>query len=229
MAKKKKRKYTDICKSNANSGYVLDNAIPIINNTIKTATSQVKAHVVQCIKDLEKGRGSEVKYFYIGKTHIRGKKHHKFDPMNSSTWRSGGIRHVDHCKKKYGIDGLIVLAVITKQSIPEECRKNWYIRNPEEYALALEKRLTEEFVEMDDQRLHETIDPGSIDQGKSVAYAVYMAFTMEGESECNVSMEQSLISSEGCRLEILDWSTQQETSINPNRDLNYDLQSPCKF
>ena len=184
MAKGKKRNYIEICKSNTKSGYVLDNAILIVNNSIKTATVQVKAHVVKCIDELEKGRESEVKYFYVGKTYIRGKKHHKFDPGDSSTWRTKGVsdRYDDHCEERYGKDGLIVLAVITKWSIPEECRNSWSIMNPEEYALTLEKRLTEEFVEIGDQRLHPTIYSGRLDQGKSEAYAVYMAFAMEGES-----------------------------------------------
>lgn len=74
-----------------------------------------------------------------------------------------------------------MLTALTDESIPQCWKTEKTIMNQEEYALTLEKRLIQEYKDKDDKRLfNSTVEPGITDKGKSVAYVVYMAFTLDG-------------------------------------------------
>ena len=181
-----KRSFTHLCRKDGKPGYVLDKAVPIVDQTIKKAAKQVRNTIRQCIKELESGEEQKLKHFYIGKTFVRRHQKHSqpFDPRDTSTWTVKGVysRYYTHSKQHYGKDGLIVLVVVTEESIPEECSRNWYIKEPEEYALILEKRMIEYYLEREDPRLfNESTEPGGTDGGRSVAYVIYMAFAMESK------------------------------------------------
>ena len=179
------RSFADFCEKDCRPGYVLDSGVPVENLTIKEAVKQVRNKVCQCIEDLEAGRKKKVKRFYFGKTYVRQKQQDpRFFPDDPSSWRVKGIydRYNFHFKQPYGRCGLIVLAVITENSIPKECAQKWYITEPEEYALTLEKRLIQYYLEREDPRLRNTsTEPGSKDKRGSPAYVVYMAFAMDGK------------------------------------------------
>lgn len=178
--KKKKRKYADICKKDGKPGYVLDIALPIYNKTIKMATKELHMMVCKCINDLEAGRERKIKYFFISKIFLsQNEKYNAFDPTLKLTGIPEGCEKL--FEESYGQDGMIVLATVTNDSIPDNCSNNWYIRGPEEYAQILEKRIIDIFVEREDQRLvngtTELLEKmGSIPK----VYLIFMTFTMEG-------------------------------------------------
>ena len=122
--------------------------------------------------------------FYIGKTYIREMASGGFNPEDPRTWNlDNGIngRFRDHKKRGYGKNGLIVVAVVTKDAIPEDCRKNEYITHHEEYALTLEKRLIQYYKanpRIAPRIANKTTQPGEFGKKESIAYAVYMTFTM---------------------------------------------------
>ena len=157
--------------------------------TVSQCASYATKDVVKKIKKLMEAiktlSGREIADFYIGKSNIRKRKHHTFNPDNPRTWKIGGIpgRFRDHVKKSYGKNGLIVVAVTTRDSIPKDCVKKGYITHQEEYALKLEKRLIEKYKEDNGtpRIANKGTDPGHTDEGSSVAYVVYMAFTLKGK------------------------------------------------
>ena len=182
------RSFADLCKKDCKPGYVLESRVTVESSTtIKEAFEQVGIQVCQCIKDLEAGREKKVKHIYFGKTYIRQKQDSRFSPDVPSSWMVKGIcsRYIFHSKQPYGKGGLMVLAVITRDSIPENYVQSWCIMEPEEYALKLEKRLIQYY--RDPRLYNTTTEPGSTDGGISPAYVVYMAFAMDGKFKRLVS------------------------------------------
>lgn len=187
-------KFDDICKKDAKPGYVLDCYVSLQNRSIASAVNQVYNHITTCMARICQGWDGNLKKFYIGKTHIKRHDKRKFDIENPTTWRLGnGInaRYCGHIKEDHGRNGLIVVAVLTKESIPQSCLSDSTITHQEEYALLLEKRLIQEFKK--DPILHAklanmTTDPGKTDKESSIAYAVYMAFTMDSESNAHIDL-----------------------------------------
>jgi hypothetical protein len=120
------KKYVELCRKDSESGYVVDNTLEIKRKTIKQATDSVFEKATHIMADLIREKGVKVKHYYIGKTYIRRKDNSevKFNASDSTTWKTEGIssRYYEHRKEKYGQDGLIVLAVVTHDSIPEGCR-----------------------------------------------------------------------------------------------------------
>ena len=83
-----------------------------------------------------------VKKYYIGKTFIKHRRNPnsrkmfvKFDPMDPYTWKKNGIssRWGCHQKMEYGRDGLVVLAAVTKDAVPQQYRGEVH---HEQYALS---------------------------------------------------------------------------------------------
>lgn len=144
-----------------------------------------------CIVEIS-SRREPIKQFYIGKTAITKKKDSVFSINDSSTWTSDGVRsrYNDHKVVGHGSDGLIVLAVLTEKSIPEHWKAEKFITDHEEYALILEKRLIEEW--MEDSRLaNATKNPGKTSDKTHEAYAVYMAFSFNGMHACMQTLLQN--------------------------------------
>ena len=173
----------------AEPGYVLDKAVIIEKKSIKEASGIVQERIEECFKRIGEGWGRPIDKIYIGKSFISTRKEETFDPSKPATWKLDGIdgRYQDHIKKDYGRNGLIVVAVVTEESIPRQCKEDECITHQEEYALMLEKRLIERF-QKDPTALqgaklvndpHYT--PGKMGKKKSVAYVVYMAFTIKSK------------------------------------------------
>lgn len=75
-----------------------------------------------------------MKKFYIGKTHIKKHEKRRFDISKPGTWRLGnGIngRFSSHVKEDHGKNGLIVMALVTRESIPQSSLIDGSIRHQE--------------------------------------------------------------------------------------------------
>lgn len=189
MSHQHKTCFEDICKPGAKSGYVLDYAVPLTDETISDAVGIVCKKNEDIMKKIVNGRETSIDQFYIGKTYIRKKKGRKFDPNKPDTWlMDDGIdkRYISHLTDDQGRDGhgkggLVVLAVITEESIPEDCVTKGYIIHPEEYALTLEKRLIQKYMKEHTGLANKTTNPGKTDKRGSNGYVVYMAFRLESK------------------------------------------------
>lgn len=181
------RTLEQLCKHGAKSGYVLETGEVIECKTIAKALKVTATNIDHRMKEIEDCRGRLINQFYIGKSHVRERKTcTRFDPQNSSTWRlDNGVnaRYQTHREESYGRDGLIVVAVVTKNSIPEDCKKMKYITHQEEYALTLEKRLIQKYkYERKDKRLgNKGTAPGRTDQTESIGCLIYITFTLDGK------------------------------------------------
>ena len=154
----------------------------------------------ELFQDLELQTERRVMKYYIGKTFIKQRKRPnnrkmfvKFDPMDPYTWKKNGISSRWGCHKKmeYGRDGLVVLAAVTEDAVPQQyCHEV----HREQYAVALEQMLLHHYkLEIGDQRLHnDTFTSAGPDGGKSIAYAIYVVFTLEELT----NFENSYVSSE---------------------------------
>jgi hypothetical protein len=137
-------------------------------------------HIDNCVQRIEEKRGRKLEYFYIGKTYVDRKSGVAFDHMDRATWNLGGGingRWRSHKRKEYGQDGLVVLTVVTKKAIRRKVCKNRSNFRQEDYALALESRLIQDYIMTEPTRLYnKTWKPGRRSGNTYVGYALYMAF-----------------------------------------------------
>ena len=162
-------------------GFAVDNCIILRDENMRNAVDRTHQRATTCLADIKKDRNRLVQHFYIGKTHIRARQDREFDPTDTTSWDMTGIRgrFQAHRQTHYGRDGLIVLAVVTRETIPADCMDMQYIIHQEEYTLILERRLIERFTAAGDQRLaNRGTDPGNTDRGASSGYVVYMTFAL---------------------------------------------------
>ena len=173
--------------------YVCDASclVNLVGKDRNKAKEELRHKLDELFQDLELQTERRIKKYYIGKTFIKQrrrpnnrKKFVKFDPMDPYTWKKNGISSRWGCHKKmeYGRDGLVVLAAVTKNAVPQQCRQEVH---QEQYALALEQMLLHYYkLDIGDQRLHnDTFTSGGPDGGKSIAYAVYVAFTLKEQTK----------------------------------------------
>lgn len=119
------------------------------DDTLQKAEEKLVKKTEDIFSELEIQKDALVKKFYIGKTFVQSKKKRKINPMNPTTWRKGGIssRWGDHRKEDYGKDGMVVIAVITRDQVPhreiddERIKKTEPVASQELHTLALEQRL----------------------------------------------------------------------------------------
>ena len=108
-----------------------------------------------------------------------------FDPMNPNTWKKNGIssRWGTHRTEEYGKDGMIVLTAITKEAVLH--RHQGSLLHQEQYTLALEQILQHHYkLKKNDPRFaNNTFTSGGTDGSKSIAYAVYIAFSLSDHDE----------------------------------------------
>ena len=177
------RTLEELCKPGAAPGYILDTGVIIENSSIADATGIVVKNIKERMWTIETLSRRKIRKFYIGKSNARKRQNRVFNPEDKNTWKTGVTsRYSYHVKEPYGKNGLIVVAVVTRDSIPEEYFTNGTIANQEEYVLTLEKRLIQKYKKGSDKRLaNKGTDPGHTDEAGSVAYVVYMAFTLEGK------------------------------------------------
>ena len=180
--------------------YVCDTSclVNLVGKDSNEAKKKLKKKVDEIFQDLELQTEHKIKKYYIGKTFIKPrknpknkKKYMKFDPMDPYTWKKNGISSRWGCHKKteYGRDGLVVLAAVPKDAVPQQCRSEVH---QEQYALALEQMLLHHYkLDIGDQRLHNNTftSGGPI----IIAYAVYVAFTLEEQTEGLVLDEIDII------------------------------------
>ena len=86
-------------------------------DTLQEAENKLTEKIDTLFQDLQIQRGKKIKMFYIGKTYVQAnQKYAKLNPLKPDSWRKGGIssRWNDHRKEEYGRDGMIVIAVITR-------------------------------------------------------------------------------------------------------------------
>ena len=195
--------------------YVCDASclVNLVGKESNEAKDCLKNKVVDIFQDLELQTGRKVKKYYIGKTFIKRRRNPnsrtfvKFDPMDPYTWKKNGISSRWGCHKKteYGRDGLVVLAAVPKDAVPQQCRGEVH---QEQYALALEQMLLHHYkLYIGDQRLHnDTFTSGGPDGGKSIAYAVYVAFTLDEQTEKDNYKNSSMSSETGQPIEELTMS-----------------------
>lgn len=155
----------------------------VINDeTITNASAIVQKNIDVILTGWNNWNGAlfPIRNFYIGKTFIRGRQNTVFSPYNPNTWKLDGIRnrYRDHVKEYYGNGGLVVVAVVTRDSIPWQCYADGYIKHQEEYALTLEKRQIQHYKVSDARLWNKTEETGRTDQTKSIAYAIYVAFSI---------------------------------------------------
>ena len=173
--------------------YVCDASclVNLVGKDSKKAKEELKDKLDELFQDLELQTERRVKKYYIGKTFIKRRRNPnsrrtfaKFDPMDPSTWKKNGISSRWGCHKKmeYGRDGLVVLAAVTKDSVPQQCRHEVH---QEQYALALEQMLLHHYkLDIGDERLdNDTFTAGGPDGGKSIAYAIYVTFTLDIQTQ----------------------------------------------
>ena len=176
-----------MCNSKCQPGFVLDSsiAIEIVENTVSAATKAIHKQTNRCIKRLKAYRDQSMRRFYLGMTNIPEIDEMQYDLDHAEM--DGVVKaYMTHCKRDYGKSGMVLIAIITKQSIPEECRKNWYIREPQEYAQMVEKRLIQIFqgefgVNFKDERMVNKIeDTLIISAEEDKTHGIYIAFNMQG-------------------------------------------------
>ena len=163
-----------------------------IDVDIDIVKQSLVTHCDETLTRLEEDSLRTINKFYIGKALItqrrkpRGKGFIKFDPMDPNTWKKNGInsRWGTHRKEEYGRDGMIVLTAITKEAVLHRHQGNKKsLPHQEQYALALEQMLQHHYkLKKNDPRFaNNTFTSGGSDKGKSIAYAVYIAFSMSDE------------------------------------------------
>ena len=105
-------------------------------------------------------------------------KYAKLNPLIPGNWRKEGIssRWNDHRKEEYGKNGMIVIAVITRDQVPEGAASKV---KQELYTLALEQRLLHYYqITKGDERLHnDTFTSGGTDKKRSAVYALCSILT----------------------------------------------------
>ena len=171
--------------------YVCDKECLVHDITHTDTLQQVEEKLVRKIEELfteiEIQREAKIKKFYIGKTYVQKAKRSKtVDPVNPTSWRKAGIssRWGDHRKEDYGKDGMMVIAILTKDEVPRQ--EDVRVIGQELYTLALEQRLLHYYkITGNDARCdNDTFTSGGADKKGSAGYALYVAFSLE-ENEDN--------------------------------------------
>ena len=179
--------------------YVCDKECLVHDITHTDTLQQVEDKLVREIEELfteiEIQRDAKIKKFYIGKTYVQKAKRSKtVDPVNPTSWRKAGIssRWGDHRKEDYGKDGMIVIAIITKDEVPRQ-EDGGRVVNQELYTLALEQKLLHYYmITTHDQRLaNDTFTSGGADKKGSAGYALYVAFSLEGNENNDDEQDDS--------------------------------------
>ena len=138
------------------NGYALEKAKLVSDqHNMAQSINSIANEIIASIRFIKERSGREVKRFYIGKSNIRKIGRTPFDCKNPDTWRTDAIetRYRDHCRREYGRSGLLVVAVVTRESIPAECLEGGYVNSAERYVLKLERSLIKRFSETSRERL----------------------------------------------------------------------------
>lgn len=170
MAVSNQVSYSSICMKDARPGYIMDDSITLelVKMSVASAVTQLKDLVSKVIGELEEGRERSLRHFFIGKTYISEEKP-----------KMKGVRDLfyTYCQKigEREDDGLIVLACITQEHLPEGYEET------QEYAIDVKKELISA---MSDKRLDivnkDRNRVGRRGEKDVKAHAIFMTFAMEG-------------------------------------------------
>ena len=189
-------------------------------DTLHIVEDKLVKKIEDIFTDLQIQKDATVDKFYIGKTFVQSTKRGKINPLNPSTWKKGGIssRWGDHKEEEYGRDGMIVIAVITRDQVPlretDDPSKPEPAVHQEDYTLAIEQRLMHYYkITKGDKRLaNKTFTSGGADKKGSAGYALYVAFSLKKneteETEGEVTDDQS--GNNSTDLQVLDKPQQSE-------------------
>lgn len=189
------QKLKDVFRKNGEHGFVLEGAVPIKRMSMKNAKNKMVKHTDDKIKEIERVSGGEISKIYFGKSYIRnqreaqkklkGTKTSTYRPLEYSsyypkTWNLKGIRerYYQHRKKDYGKSGMVMLGIVTMDSITQQDRTNENYLTAQEYAQKLEARVIQEF-DGDVRLANKNADPGKYTKNDEDGYVVYMACTLK--------------------------------------------------
>ncbi|XP_063407791.1 uncharacterized protein LOC134691284 [Mytilus trossulus] len=155
------------------------------------ALKRLKLKIVDSFSDLHIQTKRKVTDYTIGKTFVKQKIGASFNPMKPNTWSlGGGINGRWHDYKKDDYDGLIVLACIERDLIPQnikECYKRAIQKtiamNQQNYALALEQALIQYYalIKPDERMRNQSFDIGNLSKEIYKGGIVYVAYKLEPE------------------------------------------------
>ena len=149
---------------------------------VKRIKRKLVRQLESTVRELELQSDRTIDKIYIGKTFIQRRRNpgggfKAVDPINHHTWKKNGIssRWQVHRHEDYGRDGMVVLAAITKETMPERCRDRVH---QEHFALAMEQKLLHHYLlsHPDPRVVNESFSTGQTTKHRCSAYAVYMAF-----------------------------------------------------
>ena len=174
--------FDQLCRGDQ-SYYVCDKECLVHDISNEDTLQEVEDKLVKKIDEnfqmIQISKDAQIEKFYIGKTYVQiasinGRyRMTALNPTEPKTWRRKGIssRWGDHKKEAYGKDGMVVIAVITKDQVPKGDR----VIDQELYTLALEQRLLHYYmITKRDTRLdNETFTSGGTDKKGSAGYALY--------------------------------------------------------
>ena len=172
-------------------------------DTLETAEKKLVEKIENLFLEIQIQKDVRINKFYIGKTFVQKKAKTKIlNPLNPNTWRKEGIssRWSDHKANDYGKDGMIVIAVITKEQVPPTKEGKPAVVHQELYTLALEQRLLHYYkITKGDVRLvNKTFTCGNTDKKASAGHALYVAFSCienTGEEGMENNTESGILSS----------------------------------
>ncbi len=141
-------------------------------DTLETAKGKIVNKIDQVLPEI-----GTIDKFYIGKTYVKKKKKKTFKPLEPSSWKKTGV--IDRWKKHkgtdHGRDGMIVIAVITKEKVAATAKDG---DNQELYTLALEQKLLQHYT--GDTRLsNKTFGSGSYGGNKYIGPVLYITFALK--------------------------------------------------
>ncbi len=221
--------FDQLCRGDQ-SYYVCDKECLVHDISNEDTLQEVEDKLVKKIDEnfqmIQISRDAQINKFYIGKTFVQIASingHRTLNPTEPKTWKRKGIssRWGDHKKEEYGKDGMVVIAVITKDEVPLHQNGDRVI-GQEHYTLALEQRLLHYYkITRRDTRLdNETFTSGGTDKKGSAAYALYVAFSLEPEAnEDNSCIQNETREDESVEIDpnesnqVMDTDNLQHTSL----------------
>ena len=145
------------------------------------------------VEKLEEGTHREIAEIYIGKTYILPKQDETFDDLDPTTWKMDGIKSRFQNHLGQHRNGLVVLGVITDETVPTE--KSGQNKSTEKFALTLEDGLLG--ICSSDTRIKKQIyySPGKLSKDKQI-FCVYMTFRYKTDEELAQEQNPNLLAAE---------------------------------
>ncbi|XP_077862024.1 uncharacterized protein LOC144343183 [Saccoglossus kowalevskii] len=193
--------YEELCRGEKGYGFKLidlkkkEPKLPENITNLSQHVRKLEKHITSIINDIEDKSGKIIIKFTIGKTLACPEKKKKFDHTDFTTWDlNEGVKNRWTNTYKHDYDGLIALAAITEQQLPDDSTggmfPEWKRDKHQHYAVVLEQQLIHHYLfEQPDERLgNKSLDPGRIAKNENViAGVVYMAYKLGGKKGVKTS------------------------------------------